>query len=63
MTKVELVYEIRNWFTADRESISEAYAYAYEVLKAEGSSDVAIYTALGVLMNTIANEVSHVHID
>ena len=63
MTKVELVYEIRNWFTADRESIGEAYDYAYRVLKAEGASDVAIYTALGVLMNTIANEVSNVRID
>ena len=63
MTKVELVYQIRNGFTADRESIGEAYAYAHQMLKAEGASDVAIYTALGVLMNTIANEVAHVHID
>ena len=60
MIKVELVHQLRNAFTADRESIAEAYAYAHQVLKAEGASDVAIYTALGVLMNTIANEVSHV---
>ena len=61
--KADLIRQLRNAFTADRESINEAYTYAHEVLKAEGSSDVAIYTALGVLMNTIANEVSHVHID
>ena len=58
-----LVRQLRNAFTADRESIGEAYDYACQVLKAEGASDVAIYTALGVLMNTIANEVSNVRID
>ena len=58
-----LVRQLRNGFTADRDSIANAYAYAHEVLKAEGASDVAIYTALGVLMNTIANEVSNVSID
>ena len=63
MTKVELVHQLRASMTADRNSISEAYVYAHEVLKAEGASDVAIYTALGVLMNTIANEVSNVRID
>ena len=63
MTKVELVHQLRASMTADRDSIANAYAYAHEVLKAEGASDVAIYTALGVLMNTIANEVAHVCVD
>ena len=57
--KADLIRQLRNGFTADRNSIPEAYAYACEVLKAEGASDVAIFTALGVLMNTIANEVSN----
>lgn len=63
MIKNELVHQLRNTFTADRVSIHEAYAYAHDVLKAEGASDVAIYTALGVLMNTIAREVEDVRID
>mgnify|MGYP006301263275 FL=1 len=63
MTKVELVRQIRNGFTADRDSIGEAYVYACQVLQAEGASNTAIYTALGVLMNTIAREVENVRID
>ena len=44
----------------DRETIDEAFTYAYDLLKSSGvtkENEMALFTALYVLMNTIGNEV------
>jgi len=57
MTKNELLRELKNPCFADRETISEAYDYAFDMLKAEGCTPVYLATAIHVLMNAIAKQV------
>jgi len=58
MTNVELANSIRNGLFADRDSVSEAWEYAFEVLNSlPAKNRVAATTAMMVLINTIAKEI------
>ncbi len=57
MTKHELAESLRNPMFAERESIREAYLYAEEVSKGGFTSPMTLFTALHVMMNSIANEI------
>ena len=53
---LELVQNMRNTMFADRASLSHAMLYVHEI--AEGSDNpAAVWTAVMVVVNTIANEI------
>ena len=55
---VELAKSIRHNLFADRNTVSEAFDYAFEVINSIRESDrAAAMTALMVLMNTISKEI------
>ena len=56
MTKEELVKAISSGIFADRATLDDAFEYVAEVAKKSGNS-VAVWTAVMVMANTIANEV------
>ena len=58
MTNLELAKVIRQDLFADRETIGEAYKYAFELINSIRDSDrIAAITALMVVSNTIAKEI------
>ena len=56
MTRLELARSLRNNIFADRASLREAYDYASMIADSTDNPG-AVYTALHVMMNTIAREV------
>ena len=55
---VELAKSMRHNLFADRETVKEAWDYAFEVMNSLRQSDrVAAMTAMMVLMNTISKEI------
>ena len=58
MTKNELIQALHNPGFADRDTIDEAYNYAFDVLKGEGCNPVFLVTAIHVLMNAVAKQVA-----
>jgi hypothetical protein len=58
MTNVELAKVIRQDLFADKNSIKEAYDYAFSLINSIRASDrTAALTALMVVANTIAKEI------
>jgi hypothetical protein len=59
MTKnVELAKAIRHGLFADRATLKEAFDYAQEVInRLRGSEQVAVTTALYVVLNTLSKEI------
>jgi hypothetical protein len=58
MTNIELAKTIRNGLFADRETVEEAWEYAFEMINTLRDSDKMVATtALMVLMNTISKEI------
>lgn len=56
----DLVYSIYAPMFAERETLKEAFSYAHELAK--GSSDpAAVYTAMHVVVNTIAKEIERIN--
>jgi hypothetical protein len=56
MTKQELATTISNNFFGERDTLQEAFDYAFAVAKATGDN-AAVITALMVVANTIAKEI------
>ena len=56
MTKQELASAISSSFFGERDTLQEAFDYAFAVAKATGDS-AAVVTALMVVANTIAKEI------
>lgn len=57
MTNAELAKAIRHGLFADRETLKEAFDYAFEVIKRmKDSEQIAATTAMYVVLNTIAKE-------
>tara|TARA_R110000868_G_scaffold98245_1_gene270267 strand:- start:1197 stop:1439 length:243 start_codon:yes stop_codon:yes gene_type:complete len=55
---LELAKSIRHNLFADRETVKEAWDYAFEVINClRGSEKLATTTAMMVLLNTISNEI------
>lgn len=53
----ELATGLRSTFFSSRDTVEDAFAYAYNVIDAMPSeAKAAAYTALHVVVNTIANE-------
>lgn len=53
----KLAASLRSGFFSSRDTVEDAFAYAYDVIDAMPSeSRAAAYTALHVMVNTIANE-------
>ena len=59
MTKYQLAAQLRNSLFADRATLAEAYEYASTIAQAS-DNPAAVYTAIHVMMNTIANQVQEV---
>jgi hypothetical protein len=58
MSNIELAKSMRHNLFADRETVKEAWDYAFEVLNSLRDSDrVAAMTAMMVLLNTISKEI------
>jgi hypothetical protein len=58
MTNIELAKTIRHGLFADRETIKEAWDYAFEMINTLKDGDKMVATtALMVLMNTISKEI------
>ena len=58
MTNLEIAKSIRHGLFADRETIEEAFDYAFGVInRMKESEKVVATTAMMVLMNTIAKEI------
>lgn len=56
MRNNELFNELRAPFMGEFKTVKQAFDYATSLLRASGADDVGIMTSLGVLMNTIANQ-------
>lgn len=58
MTNEELAKSIRHGLFADRNTVKEAWDYAFEVINRMSDSDkIAATTALMVLANTISKQI------
>lgn len=55
MNTLEYAAQLRNSLFASRDTIVDAYKYVEQVANAS-DNPAAVYTAVHVLMNTIANE-------
>ena len=61
MTNEELAKAIRHGLFADRETLKEAFDYAFRVINSlKGSEQIAATTALYVVLNTVSNELMKV---
>lgn len=56
MTKTELARTLTNGMFSDRATLKEAYEYAQWIADSS-DNPAAVYTAIHVMMNTIAREV------
>ncbi len=56
MTNVELAKSISSGFFAERETVKEAFDYAFDIALATNDSP-AVITAIMVVANTIAKEI------
>jgi hypothetical protein len=57
MTNEELAKTIRHGLFADRDTLKEAFDYAFLVINSlRGSDQIAVTTALYVVLNTLSNE-------
>lgn len=56
MSNAELAQSIRHKLFAERETLKEAYEYAFSVFRTLGKNEMAATTAFMVVMNTLANE-------
>jgi hypothetical protein len=57
MTNEELAKTIRHGLFADRDTLKEAFDYAFRVINSlRGSDQIAVTTALYVVLNTLSNE-------
>lgn len=59
MTNAELAKDLRNKMFADRDTLDEAYEYAWMIAKAS-DNPAAVMTAVAVVVNTIANYIEEV---
>ena len=57
MTNVELALSIRHKLFAERETLQEAFDYAFSVFRTLGPNEIAATTAMFVVLNTLANEI------
>ena len=58
MTNKELAKSIRHGLFADRNTLEEAFQYASDVIgRCPKSEQIAVTTALYVVLNTLANEI------
>ena len=58
MTNKELAKSIRHGLFADRATLTEAFQYASDVIgRCHKSEQIAVTTALYVVLNTLANEI------
>lgn len=63
MKKEELAMLLRTPLFADRATLSEAYMFFDEVSGTlKGSQRTAVFTAMGVLLNTVANEINKLEV-
>ena len=60
MTNAELAKAIRHKLFAERDTLKEAYEYAFSVFRSLGAGEMAATTALMVVMNTLANELEKI---
>lgn len=60
MTNQELAKAIRHKLFAERETLKEAYDYAFSVFRTLGPNELAATTALMVVLNTLAKELEKV---
>lgn len=60
MTNTELANAIRHGLFAERDTLKEAYDYAFEVFRSLGKNEMAATTAFMVVMNTLAKELEKV---
>lgn len=56
MTNQELAKAIRHKLFSERDTLKEAFDYAFSVFRTLGPNELAATTALMVVMNTLANE-------
>lgn len=56
MTNIELANALKNEMFGSRETIREAFDYAFDVAEATGDSP-AVITALMVVVNTISEQI------
>lgn len=58
MSNIQLAKAMRHNLFADRETVEEAWDYAFEVMNSlRGSDRVVAMTAMMVLLNTISKEI------
>lgn len=56
MTNLELAKSLKSGIFASRDTIDEAYEYAYMIARASDST-IDVMTAIQVVVNTIANQI------
>jgi hypothetical protein len=56
MDNRELAMAIRHKLFADRETLTEAFDYAFSVFRSLGPNEMAATTAMMVVLNTVAKE-------
>lgn len=54
---LELAKSIRHGLFADRETLGEAFDYAFAVFKTLGKNEIAATTAMFVVLNTLSKEI------
>lgn len=57
MTKEQLAKSIRHGLFADRPTLKEAYDYSASIAESMGKDSIGVFTAIHVILNTLANEI------
>lgn len=58
MNKNELATSIRHGMFADRDNLKDAYDYSASIAESMGKDSILVFTAIHVLLNTLANEIA-----
>ena len=57
MTNQELAKSIRHGLFSERDTLKEAFDYAFEVFRTLGANEIAATTAMFVVLNTLSKEI------
>ena len=58
MNKTELATSIRHGLFGERETLKDAYDYSASIAESMGKDNLLVFTAIHVLLNTLANEIA-----
>jgi cation transport regulator ChaB len=62
MTKEDLAESITHGLFADRKTLREAFDYSYGLAESMKGDSLLVFTAIHVLLNTVANEIKKLEV-